>query len=73
MELFPILVIMEKLVIAILACVFIRQLLFHKFIWHFLQVVLEKLLNDSEEVVEGDDMIDFEALLGDDTFMSTAT
>ncbi|KAJ8628631.1 hypothetical protein MRB53_021954 [Persea americana] len=37
------------------------------------KVVLEKLLNDSEEVVEGDDMIDFEALLGDDTFMSTAT
>lgn len=35
--------------------------------------MLEKLLNDSEEVVEGDDMIDFEELLGDDTFMPSAS
>ncbi|RWR89892.1 calmodulin-binding transcription activator 3-like protein isoform X1 [Cinnamomum micranthum f. kanehirae] len=37
------------------------------------KVVLEKLLNSSEEAMEGDDMIDIEMLLGDDTIPPTVS
>eukprot|EP00268_Persea_americana_P026976 TRINITY_DN264_c0_g2_i1.p1 TRINITY_DN264_c0_g2~~TRINITY_DN264_c0_g2_i1.p1 ORF type:complete len:1089 (+),score=235.76 TRINITY_DN264_c0_g2_i1:231-3497(+) len=37
------------------------------------KVVLEKLLNSSEEAMEGDDMIDIEMLLGDDTLTPTVS
>eukprot|EP00262_Sarcandra_glabra_P011545 TRINITY_DN2797_c0_g2_i1.p1 TRINITY_DN2797_c0_g2~~TRINITY_DN2797_c0_g2_i1.p1 ORF type:complete len:671 (+),score=136.95 TRINITY_DN2797_c0_g2_i1:186-2015(+) len=36
------------------------------------KVVYERLLNESEEAAEGEDLIDIEALLEDDTFMPTA-
>ena len=49
------------------------MLQFYEFHSHFSQVVLEKLLNSSEEAMEGDDMIDIEMLLGDDTLTPTVS